>query len=100
MQDAGGAVRRRLKACPFRWKSELGLRCAARCASLAMVVICIATFGAEAGRKDAPPQPPPAPAPMLKCPPKIVPKCKLGEKPYCAELSGKCCRAVSCRVKK
>ena len=75
-------------------------RCAARSASLAIFAICAAAFSAEAGRIDGSQLGTMAPVPTLKCPPKIVPKCKPGEKPYCAEFSGKCCRAISCRKTK
>ena len=69
-------------------------------ASLAVLAICAAAFSAEAGRIDGSQLGTAAPVPTLKCPPKIVPKCKPGEKPYCAEFSGKCCRAVGCRKTK
>jgi hypothetical protein len=62
--------------------------------------MCAATVYVEAGRIDGSPFGTATPIPTLKCSPKIVPKCKPGEKPYCAEFSGKCCRAVSCRKTK
>lgn len=77
-----------------------GLRRAAKHASLAMFILHAAAVSAEAGRIDGSRLGTAAPVPALKCPPKIVPKCKRGEKPYCAEFSGKCCRAVSCRKTK
>jgi hypothetical protein len=76
------------------------LQSVTRRASLAVLVICGATVHAEAGRIDGSQLGTAAPIPTLKCPPKIVPKCKPGEKPYCAEFSGKCCRAVGCRKTK
>jgi hypothetical protein len=72
----------------------------ATCVSLAGLVLCAAAIHAEAGRIDGAQLGTAAPVPTLKCAPKIVPKCKPGEKPYCAEFSGKCCRAVSCRKPK
>lgn len=73
---------------------------AARRATIAMVFICIAAGSVEAGRAEGSLLGTATPVPTLKCPPKIVPKCKPGEKPYCGEFSGKCCRAVSCRKAK
>ena len=69
-------------------------------ASLAVALVCAVVPGTEAGRIDGAQLGTAAPVPTLKCPPKIVPKCKPGEKPYCAEFSGKCCRAVGCRKTK
>jgi hypothetical protein len=57
-----------------------------------------AAFGAEAGRIEGAQLGTAAQPPSLGCPPKIVPKCKPGWKPYCAEFSGKCCRTLSCRA--
>lgn len=68
--------------------------------SLAILMICATALRAEAGRIDGAPPRTATPVPTLKCLPKIVPKCKPGEKPYCASFSGKCCRAVSCRKSK
>jgi hypothetical protein len=76
------------------------LQSVAKRASLAILLMCAAAISAEAGRIDGSQFGTTAPIPTLKCPPKIVPKCKPGEKPYCAEFSGKCCRAVSCRKTK
>lgn len=74
------------------------LRPLAERAGIATVLLCAACFSAEAGRIDGAQLGSAAPVPTLSCPPKIVPKCKPGEKPYCAELSGPCCRVVSCRA--
>ncbi len=82
-------------------KSNLAaLQRLARRASLAMFIMCAAAVDAEAGRIDGSQPGTATPVPTLKCSPKIVPKCKTGEKPYCAEFTGKCCRAVSCRKTK
>jgi hypothetical protein len=77
-----------------------GLRHHANRASLVAFLLSAAAVSAEAGRIDGSQLGAATPVPTLKCPPKIVPKCKPGEKPFCAEFSGKCCRAVSCRKSK
>ena len=81
-------------------RGRVAWRRMARLASLTVFVICAMTLSAEAGRIDAAKDATTAPVPTLKCPVKIVPKCKPGEKPYCAEFSGNCCRAISCQAKK
>lgn len=77
--------------------SRTALQRMAKRVRLAMFVLCAAAVHAEAGRIDGSQLGTAAPVPTLKCSPKIVPKCKTGEKPYCADFTGKCCRAVSCR---
>jgi hypothetical protein len=86
-----------------RRPAERGMVASRRVAALAtltMFVVCAVTVSAEARRIDAAKGEASAPVPRLRCPVKIVPKCKPGEKPYCADFSGNCCRAISCQVKK
>jgi len=88
------AVRITVQRGRVAWRRVAGL------ASLTMFVVCAMTLSADAGRIDTAKGETTAPVPALKCPVKIVPKCKPGEKPYCAVFSGNCCRAISCQAKK
>jgi hypothetical protein len=53
----------------------------------------------QGGRSDLQPSPVAPTRQILRCPPKIIAKCRQGKKPVCVALEGKCCARFECRPK-